>query len=286
MQSDEASESNKESSDEDLDFSGVPKNLSRSQKKRSKKRVNSRLEEAGARFPVDQFESNGSDSGTVASTSSRTHRQAKQVKSGAKVKTRAVVRTELWPHTIAIEDEGDEVSCDSIILSKFLRCYTSIMTNCRGSEAEGRSNLLHAVCSILEFLPWAEARTFHNLVMVKLEQGRIEWDANFTTLANEFMERKMKQSLKARVAAAGASNTNRQGYRNSGKSFGGPSYDNKFKISLICYQWNNGDCSYGEDCKKWHCCLSCAKRGKIGEPHKANTHAGSNTRGRSGGQRS
>ena len=89
----------------------------------------------------------------------------------------------LWPqyrfaypplHTIAVEDDGDEVNSEDIGLKKFLACYTKILTDCKGKvEAAGRSALLHAVSTVYEYLPWSEARTFHNLTMVKLEQKRI-----------------------------------------------------------------------------------------------------------------
>ena len=103
-----------------------------------------------------------------------------KVKSGAKVKQRPVVRTELWPHTIANEEDGEEVTSENIGLSRFLSCFTFIMTNCGRREAAGRAEFLHAITNVLECLPWSDARAFHNMIMVRLEQDRVDWLKTFT----------------------------------------------------------------------------------------------------------
>ena len=64
------------------------------------------------------------------------------------------------------------------------------MINCEEPEANGRAVLLHAVTSVLECLPWTEARTFHNLIMVKIEQGRIDWTTDFTDLGEKFLDKR------------------------------------------------------------------------------------------------
>ena len=60
----------------------------------------------------------------------RSKRNRRKVRSGAKVKNRPVVQTELWPHTISNEEDGDEVDSKTIGLAKFLSCFTYIMMGC------------------------------------------------------------------------------------------------------------------------------------------------------------
>ena len=120
------------------------------------------------------------------------------MKSGAEVKTRPVVRTELWPHTIANEEDGENISSEDISLAKFLSCYTHIMVNCsKVSEKMGRSVFLHAISTVLEFLPWSEARIFHNISMLKIEQGRIKWSTDFSVLAGQFLDKKCRLNLRS-----------------------------------------------------------------------------------------
>ena len=102
------------------------------------------------------------------------------------------MRTELWPHTIANEEDGDEVTSENISLAKFFSCFTYIMLESNKSEARGRTALLHAVSLVLEALFWTEARTFHNIVMLKLEQGRLDWSSDFTLHAEVYIDKKGK----------------------------------------------------------------------------------------------
>ena len=262
------------------------------------------LKKAGGTFPEEDFSSNSSSSsssssGTDTSEVKVKRRHKKHIKSGAKVKKRPVVQTELWPHTIANEEDGEEVTSEDINLAKFLSCFTQIMNDCESStEATGRSTLLHAVTTVLGCQPWAEARTFHNLVMTKIEQGKINWKANFSILAKQFIEKKVWNNLRASSARGTASGSGTyskasSGYRRA-PEFGGRGYGNypsqgqvsgNQAGSMICRQFNRGSCSYGERCKRWHVCLSCAEAGKIGERHTASSHYNSSTRGRQYGNR-
>ena len=179
-------------SDGGLDMKSMRKKMSKKQKSRYKQRVDAVLKHAGATFPEDDFESttsSGTDSGSYRGK--RSYR--KKVKSGASIKKRPVIRTELWPHTIANEEDGEEVTCDNISLAKFFACFTCIMMDCKGLEAKGRTGLLHAVSLVLEALYWSEARSFHNIVMVKVEQNKLDWASNFGALAEDFIDRKVRQ---------------------------------------------------------------------------------------------
>ena len=227
----------------------------------------------------DSSDGSSENSGTDSKGRKRC-RRSRTVKSGANVKQRPVIRTELWPHTIAIENEGMEVSSEDISLSKFFSCFTHIMVSCtEKTETAGRSVLLHAVSTVLECLPWSEARCFHNLTMVKIEQGRLNWDSDFTALANQFLDKKVRMNLRLRNSSVN-SNSNRSSNNHFGKGSGNFSngYNSNINrnfpspISVICRLWNGGICSFGADCKRWHVCLSCAKEGKLGEKHKAATH--------------
>ena len=143
-------DSDEEASDEDHDLPTMRKKLSRRQREAARKRSSVIQKKAGSTFPVSEEEStsSGMDSGSDSQS-----RKKGKVKSGAKVRSRPVVKTELWPHTIAIEDDGDDFTSENISLAKFLSCFTYIMTSCEDIEASGRTWLLHAMSHILELLP-------------------------------------------------------------------------------------------------------------------------------------
>ena len=168
------------------------------------------------------------------------------------------------------------------------------MLNCGRAESTGRSALLHAVSMVLEYLPWTEARAFHNLVMVKLEQGRVSWSTDFAGMADQFVDKKVRQNLRVRGASLGTGSSYKTSFsnRNSvGKGFSNFNKSNanvnrnKSLYGVICKQWNNGSCSYGDRCKRWHVCWSCAESGKMGEPHKASSHQSSSANNRQSEQR-
>ena len=236
----------------------------------------------------DSSSSSSSSASSAKSKKKKRSRRKKQVKSGAKVKQRPVKQTELWPHTVANEEDGEEVTCDNISLAKFLSCFTFIMVSCKGIELEGRTALLHAVSLVLECLPWADARIFHNLVMLKVEQRRIDWTADFPALAQLHLDKKVRKSMRPKVPSSSTSTSYRPnpGSRNYNRGYG--SYPNNGGsnrsgsapvYTTVCRNWNNGMCSYGIRCKRWHCCWSCYEQGRPGEQQKATTHEGSNPRG-------
>ena len=236
-------------------------------------------------FPQEDFStSEGACSGMDSESCARSCRN--KVKSGAKISRRPVVQTELWPHTIANEEDVEDVTSDNITLAKFLSCFSYIMSNCGRAEATGRAVLLQAVSLVLECLPWTEARSFHNLIMLKIEQGRINWTTDFEILAGQFLDKRVRLSLRTRGAATGPGPSKSyrsagRGFRSSGNSFNNfndfnrsNTNANRSKPWYVCKQWNTGTCSYGDRCKRWHVCLSCAEAGKMGEPHKSSTHTG------------
>ena len=270
--------SSSDDSEGDLNMKTLRKKMSRKKKEECEAKLGYKLKMAGASFDDD------SSSGTDSTSSERKHRLRYKVKSGAKMRKRPVIRTELWPHIIANEDDGDEVTSEDIGLAKFFSCFTFIMTNCGRKEAAGRAELLHAVSNILECLPWADARTFHNLVMVKLEQGRLTWSSEFSSLALDFLDKKTRLNLRSK-SAAGYGLSSKSNSKNSGKSyyksgrsnfnFSNNSNKSKSLYAMFCNQWNFGTCGYGERCRKWHVCWTCAEAGKPGEPHKASSHSSS-----------
>ena len=273
---------NSDTSDSSFNLKVLKKKMTKKQKKKCDEKVSARLKQAGALFPEDSFNSSSSsDSSGTDSEESRRHR-IRKVKSGAKIKKRPVVRTELWPHTIANEEDVEEVTSETIGLSKFLSCFSYIMLSCGKVESTGRAALLHAISNVLECLPWLEARAFHNLVMLKLEQGKFDWKTNFTVLANQFLDKRVRQSLRSKGTSAGASGTSGKfsGKKSYGKGSGNPrfrqggNYAGKGKslYTFICKQWNGGTCTYGDRCKLWHVCWSCAEAGKLGELHKASSN--------------
>ena len=204
------------------------------------------------------------------------------MKSGADIKKRPVVKTELWPHTIANEENGDkdEVTSENINLSEFLTCFQYIVINAKSKvESAGRSVLLHAISTILKCLPWAEARNFHNIVMLKIEQNRLDWNSDFIKLGKEYLDNKVRLSLRTKNVSASSESSYRPSGRNYSRGASGSNSNryndlnrNKAVQSLICHQWNAGTCSFGVECRRWHTCKTCAEAGKIGQKHKAVSH--------------
>ena len=261
---------------------GIRKNMSSKQKKLCENRVQDTLKKVGAVFPEDDVISSSTSGKDSSDAGSCRHRR--KVKSGAKVIKRPVIKTELWPHTVANENDGDQVTCDNISLAKFMSCFTYIMATCASSESRGRSVLLHAISLVLEYLQWPEARTFHNVMLTKIEQGRLKWSEDFAALAEEFVDKKVRLSLKPKFSGSYSGGSFNKGSGN-GKGFRNSSQRGGFGRSkpvygAICYQWNFGTCSYGEDCKRWHVCKTCGEAGKLGERHKASSHETSGGRSR------
>ena len=270
--------SSSDESDSSLNMKKLRRRMPRKKKEECEAKLLSKLKVAGASFPEE------SSTGTDSSSSGKKSRSSGKVKSGAKLRKRPVIKTELWPHIIANEDDGDEVTSEDIGLARFLSCFTFIMINCGRKESEGRAKLLHAVSNILECLPWPDARTFHNLIMVKLEQGRLTWSAEFDSLALKFLDKKARLNLRAKSSSG---NNYQSKSRNSGRNYsnvksgrtnyGNSNYSSRSKslYAVVCNQWNFGTCGYGDRCRKWHVCWTCAEAGKPGEQHKASSHSSS-----------
>ena len=266
-------------SQEELLISDLLKTMQKGDKKKCSSRVKAILKDVGGILSDDEADDGSSDSssGKESDASSR-RRTKKKVKSGAKIKRRPVIKTELWPHTMAYEEDGIEVSCEEISLSKFYSCFTLIMAGCEGEELSGRSALLRAVSMVLDVMPWPEARIFHNLTMVKIEQGKIDWKHKFSLLANEFVNKKVRQNLRAKAYAPGGGFSGRgnSAFRGTGRGAGnyhgnrGQAGSNR-PFNVVCWQWNNGNCTYGERCRRMHCCRICADKGKWGELHTASS---------------
>ena len=216
------------------------------------------------------------------------HSHSKKVKSGAEVNKRPVKRTELWPHTIAVEEDGKEVNSENINLATFYTCFTYIQERSKGAEFRGRTVLLYSISKILRYMQWAEARVFHNLMMTKIEQERISWKEDFEALANDFIDKKVRSNLRIKQTSSAGSGGSSYRPGSSGRGRGGgfrgsqsnSSGRGKPLYGAVCWQWNSGDCTYGADCKRWHVCKTCAEAGKLGEKHKASSHERSDARPR------
>ena len=294
-------ESDKESLAEERGEENLPrlkKKMTNKQKLECKCKVATTLEKTGSTFPVEDSATTGrSDSSGNESETGARRRRRRKVKSGSNISKRPVIKTELWPHTIANEEDTIEVTSETITLAKFLNCFSYILSNCGRAEAAGRAVLLQAVSSVLECLPWTEARAFHNMIMFKIEQGTVSWTSDFESLAAQFLDKRVRLNLRAKgTSSSGASRSYAgkgfsKGVRNSGYNsnyYNSNNYGSRYNnsgnkssvYSVVCRQWNVGTCSYGDNCKKWHACWTCAEAGKWGESHKSTTHGGSASRGR------
>ncbi|CAL4232393.1 unnamed protein product, partial [Meganyctiphanes norvegica] len=187
------------SSDEDYNMKTLKKKMTKKQRQECGVKVCARLRDAGAVFPQeDDYTSGNSEGSGMDSDHEAGCRSSRKVKSGAKIRKRPVVQTELWPHTIANEEDGEDVSSEDISLAKFLSCFSFILVNCGRTEAAGRAVLFQAISAVLECLPWADARTFHNLMLLKIEQGRLDWSSDFLTLADKFLDRRVRLGLRSK----------------------------------------------------------------------------------------
>ena len=178
------------------------------------------------------------------------------------------------------------MGCDEIGLARFMFCFTNIMLSCGRVESAGRARLLNAVSIVLECLPWADARLFHNMVMFKLEQARLHWTSDFEVEANLFIDRKVRKNLRSRNNSEGSSNKSKyyskgskRGRNNSNSNYNSNYNSNRSRSSYpgVCWNWNFGTCSFAERCNRMHVCHSCTEAGKPGEQHKASSH--DNSRG-------
>ena len=146
-------------------------------------------------------------------------------------------------------------------------------------------------CKYCKFLQWSEARKFHNIMLVRIEQGIMDWSTDFGPLAERFIDKKVRLGLKSRNSGSGRGSLPKSGYgggKSYGKGFGGSNGSSfrgasgigrgKALYGAVCYQWNFGTCTYGKDCKRWHVCKACAESGKLGEQHKASTHDSSGSK--------
>ena len=287
------------------DLHGIRNKLDKKQRKKRDQRVNTRIKQAGGLFTDDDYEAGASgNSGTESdisfksysssksNISGQSNRQSHKVRSGAKVKSRPVVRTELWPHTIAVEEEGGNITCDNISLSKFYSCFTQIVTDCESkTEKAGRTKLLNAISTVLDVRHWPDAHLFHNLVMVKVEQDRISWKDDFKGLADQFIEKRVRQLLKNQGSSqrTGAYR-GFSGHRSFGRGSGGYGGRSEFSgqrspYQGICKQWNFGTCTFGSRCRYKHCCWSCYENGKTGDlNHRAASHDPSPAKSKPGEQ--
>ena len=268
---------------------GLKKKMTKKQRDLCSSRVAARLRQSGNKFPEDEFDSSGKESCDAKDACRHS-----KIKSGASIKKRPVLKTELWPHTIANEEDHDDVDSENIGLSKFFTYFTFIMLECKGVQALGRTALLHAISLVLGVFQWSEARCFHNMIMLKIEQGRIGWEDDFISLADTFIEKKIRVSIKSKYTSSGPRAAARASYYGQGAGRGGASYNGQGAgrgsyghgnqgrgrpmHETICWQWNSGTCSYGNDCRRLHHCKTCAETGKPGEHHKASTHPNSSAR--------
>ena len=158
------------------------------------------------------------------------------------------------------------------------------MLECKGVQALGRTALLHAVSTVLGVFQWSEARNFHNMIMLKIEQGRIGRDDDFVALADAFIEKKVRVVVKSKYSSSGPRAAARASYfgqgHGAGRGAGRGSYGRGRPMNeTICWQWNAGTCSYGNDCRRLHHCKTCSEAGKPREQHKASTCSNASSRG-------
>ena len=147
----EAEDSQEDSQDsQPQDLKTMRGSMSKKKKEESRMRAAARLEQAGA-LGLDGVDSSSSSESGNESEAKKSRKSRRKVKSGAKVKQRSVIRTELWPHTIVNERDGEVTTSEDISQAKFNSGFTYIMATCEEKEeSSGRAVLLHALSTMLE----------------------------------------------------------------------------------------------------------------------------------------
>ena len=92
-----------------MNMKKMRRKMSKTIKEECEAKLHCKLKVAGASFHEEE-----SSSGTDSSSSVRRSKSKNKVKSGARIRNRPVIKTELWPHIIANEDDGDEVTSEDI----------------------------------------------------------------------------------------------------------------------------------------------------------------------------
>ena len=54
------------------------------------------------------------------------------------------------------------------------------------------------------------------MMMVKIEQGRLGWDADFASFAQDFVDKKVRLSMRSRYTGASSSSSNKSRYPDRG----------------------------------------------------------------------
>ena len=94
--------------------------MPKKKKEESRLKTDFRVHQSGYTFPEDEADAS-TDSSSGNEIDTRSSKSRKKVKSGEKVKRRSVVKTELWPHTLANEDDGEDTTSENIMLYTFLK---------------------------------------------------------------------------------------------------------------------------------------------------------------------
>ena len=100
--------------------------------------------------------------------------------------------------------------------------------------------------------------------------------------------KKVRLSLKSKNSAGlssyrpgnynGGYNNNRRGFsKGTGYTDRRATGKNSSLYNSVCRQYNFGTCKYGNKCRLWHVCWTCAEAGKPGEFHRALTHVSSSS---------
>lgn len=109
-----------EVSDSGTDMKKIKKRMPKKQRDKCGRKLADRLGEAGAIFPDDDFSPSSCSGEESDSNCKNSCGHSKKIKSGEKIRKRPVVRQELWPHTIANEEDGEETTSENISLAKIL----------------------------------------------------------------------------------------------------------------------------------------------------------------------
>ena len=105
-----------ESSEEELTMRGIRRKMTKKQREGCNQTVTGRLQQVGATYPLEDLDTTYSSGTDFSDVDRKVRSSGRKVKSGAKVKIRPVERTELWPHTIACEEDGEDITSIDISL--------------------------------------------------------------------------------------------------------------------------------------------------------------------------
>ena len=137
---------------------------------------------------ADDSTSSDDDSSSEHTSRSKKTRGKRDLKSGktAKIASR-VVRRQFWPHSeLSMGYVTKDIGYDELSLEEFVAGYSAILLLPQVSSHERlhRTEHLGALMYLASIYEWPAVRSFHAVVLLEIERGRLNWGDSFLHLEN------------------------------------------------------------------------------------------------------